>query len=46
MLHLKFIAIALFSIVLSACQLAPLQKMMGSISLEEAPAAKAVEKIG
>ena len=44
MLHLKFIAIALLSIVLSACQIAPLQKMMGSISLEEAPAAKAVEK--
>jgi len=44
MQHLKFFAIALLGFVLSACQIAPLQKMMSSISLEEAPAAKAVEK--
>jgi len=44
MQHLKLIAIALLSIVLSACQTSPLQKLMNSISLDETQDAKGVEK--
>ena len=44
MQHLKLIAIALLSIALSACQTTSLQKLMSSISLDEAPVAKGVEK--
>lgn len=44
MQHLKFIAIALLSIALSACQTTSLQKLMSSISLDETPVAKGVEK--
>ncbi len=44
MQHLKFFAIALLSILLSACQTSPLQKLMSSISLDETPEAKVVEK--
>ncbi len=40
MQHLKLIAIALLSIALSACQTAPLQKLMSSISLDENSDAK------
>ena len=38
--HLKLIAIALLTVVLSACETAPLQKLMSSISLDETPEAK------
>jgi len=44
MKHLKFFAIALLSILLSACQTSPLQKLMSSISLDEKSDAKGVEK--
>ena len=40
MQHLKLIAIALLSIVLSACQIAPIQPLSSGISLDENSVAK------